>query len=66
MRILILNCPTHSDVMKEYEKAIAELVSQKEQCIASYEDKHQELQADRDLNFQHLTSLETTFSDLHV
>lgn len=52
--------------MEAYEKAIAELVSEKEHLIRSHENKCVELQADRDLNFQHLSSLETTFSDLHV
>lgn len=52
--------------MEQYEKAIAELVSEKEAAISSYEAKNAELKADRDSNFQHLSSLETTFSDLHA
>lgn len=52
--------------MEQYEKAIAELVSEKEQTINSYEMKNAELRADRDSNFQHLSSLENTFSDLHA
>lgn len=50
--------------MEAYEKAIAEMVSEKEQIIRSFEIKIGELKGDRDLNFQHLTSLEGTFSDL--
>lgn len=52
--------------MKEYEKAISQMVSEKEQCIKHYEDNMQELQADRDSSSRHLSSLELTFSDLHV
>lgn len=52
--------------MEAYEKAIAELVAEKEHIIKTYEQKNAELKTDRDANFQHLTSLETTFSDLHA
>lgn len=52
--------------MEAYEKAIAELIAEKEQLNKTHELKHSELKADRDLNFQHLTSLEATFSDLHA
>jgi len=55
-----------SGVMEAYEKAIAELISEKEQIGKNYENKCAELISARDLNFQHLTSLETTFSDLNA
>ncbi|XP_017847033.1 uncharacterized protein LOC108603072 isoform X2 [Drosophila busckii] len=53
-------------VVDAYEKAIAELVHDKEQLSQMHERQMQEVQADRDSNYNHLTSLETTFSDLHV
>ncbi|XP_043657052.1 uncharacterized protein LOC122622565 isoform X2 [Drosophila teissieri] len=53
-------------VIEAYEKAIAELISEKEQQAQLHERQLQEVQADRDANYHHLTSLETTFSDLHV
>ncbi|XP_016977274.2 uncharacterized protein LOC108043205 isoform X2 [Drosophila rhopaloa] len=53
-------------VIEAYEKAIAELISEKEQQAQLHERQMQEVQADRDANYHHLTSLETTFSDLHV
>ncbi|XP_037940868.1 transforming acidic coiled-coil-containing protein 3 isoform X2 [Teleopsis dalmanni] len=53
-------------VIEAYEKAIAELISEKEQIVQSYEKQILEIKSDRDSNYQHLTSLETTFSDLHV
>jgi len=55
-----------SGVIEAYEKAIAELISEKEQQAQLHERQLQEVQADRDANYHHLTSLETTFSDLHV
>ncbi|XP_070138351.1 transforming acidic coiled-coil-containing protein 2 isoform X2 [Drosophila bipectinata] len=53
-------------VIEAYEKAIAELISEKEQLAQGYERQLQEVQTDRDANYHHLTSLESTFSDLHV
>ncbi|EDV47814.2 uncharacterized protein LOC6551753 isoform X1 [Drosophila erecta] len=53
-------------VIEAYEKAIAELISEKEQQAQLHERQLQEVQTDRDANYHHLTSLETTFSDLHV
>ncbi|XP_053969825.1 mucin-2 isoform X2 [Anastrepha ludens] len=53
-------------VIEAYEKAIAELIAGKEELIQSYEKQLAEAKADRDSNYQHLTSLETTFADLHV
>ncbi|XP_039948262.1 transforming acidic coiled-coil-containing protein 2 isoform X4 [Bactrocera tryoni] len=53
-------------VIEAYEKAIAELIAEKEQLLQSYEKQLAEVKADRDSNYQHLTSLETTFADLHV
>ncbi|KAH8407788.1 hypothetical protein KR222_007815 [Zaprionus bogoriensis] len=53
-------------VIEAYEKAIAELIHDKEQLVQNHEREMLEVQADRDSNYHHLTSLETTFSDLHV
>lgn len=53
-------------VIEAYEKAIAELISEKEHLLQNYEKQLAEVKADRDSNYHHLTSLETTFSDLHV
>ncbi|XP_055847367.1 transforming acidic coiled-coil-containing protein 2 isoform X2 [Episyrphus balteatus] len=53
-------------VIEAYEKAIAELISEKEHILQNYEKQLTEVKADRDSNYHHLTSLETTFSDLHV
>uniref|UniRef100_W8AQC4 Transforming acidic coiled-coil-containing protein 2 n=3 Tax=Ceratitis capitata TaxID=7213 RepID=W8AQC4_CERCA len=53
-------------VIEAYEKAIAELIAEKEQLLQGYEKQLAEVKADRDSNYQHLTSLETTFADLHV
>ncbi|XP_062122082.1 putative mediator of RNA polymerase II transcription subunit 26 isoform X3 [Drosophila sulfurigaster albostrigata] len=53
-------------VIEAYEKAIAELIHDKEQLVQNHEREMQEVQTDRDSNYHHLTSLETTFSDLHV
>lgn len=50
--------------MEAYEKAIAELVNDKEKLSAEFERKTAEILADRDANSRHLCSLETTFSDL--
>lgn len=52
--------------MEQYEQAIGELVALKEAAVTSLEAKNAELKADRDSNFQHLSSLENTFSDLHA
>lgn len=56
----------YSNVIEAYEKAIAELIHDKEQLVQDHEREMLEVQADRDSNYHHLTSLETTFSDLHV
>ncbi|KAH8307756.1 hypothetical protein KR044_012676 [Drosophila immigrans] len=53
-------------VIEAYEKAIAELIHDKEQLVQNHDREMQEVQTDRDSNYHHLTSLETTFSDLHV
>ncbi|XP_059610638.1 uncharacterized protein LOC132257658 isoform X2 [Phlebotomus argentipes] len=60
------NITKMTGVLEAYEKTIAELIAEKQQIIESYEKKCSELQNERDLNFQHLTSLEGTFADLHV
>lgn len=49
-----------------FEKALAEVMFEKEQLKQSYEQQLVEIKADRDANYRHLTSLETTFSDLHM
>lgn len=54
-----------SNVVKEYEKAIAELIAEKEQLVQSYEKRCADLKNDSEMNAQHLASLESTFSDLH-
>lgn len=51
--------------MEAYEKAISELIAEKEQLVQSYEKKCNDLKYDSEQNAHHLTSLETTFSDLH-
>ncbi|EDV94832.1 GH17506 [Drosophila grimshawi] len=53
-------------VIEAYEKAIAELIHDKEQLVQNHERQMLEVQTDRDSNYTHLMSLETTFSDLHV
>ncbi|XP_055377984.1 transforming acidic coiled-coil-containing protein 3 isoform X8 [Condylostylus longicornis] len=53
-------------VIEAYEKAIAELIAEKEQITQNYEKQMEEIKAERDLNKQHLESLESTFTDLHV
>lgn len=55
-----------SNVVEAYEKAIAELIAEKEQLIQSYEKKCTELKTDSETNSHHLASLEGTFSDLHA
>jgi len=54
------------NVLELYEKAIAEALAAKEKLSQSYEKEHEDLVADRDVTFQHLQSLENTFSDLHM
>ncbi|CAO1387476.1 unnamed protein product [Diamesa hyperborea] len=55
-----------SGVVEAYEKAIAELVSEKEQLVLKSEKMCADLKHDGEMNAQHLSSLETTFSDLHA
>lgn len=55
-----------SGVIEAYEKAIAELIAEKEQIIQNYEKQMSEIKSERDLNYKHLTSLESTFTDLHA
>lgn len=45
---------------------MVEMISEREQLTQQYEKQIVQLKAERDSNFHHLTSLETTFSDLHV
>lgn len=56
----------NSNVLELYEKAIAEALAAKEKLSQSYDKQHEELKTDRDVNFQHLLSLESTFADLHM
>jgi transforming acidic coiled-coil-containing protein 3 len=70
---LSCNCPTaylnqfsFSGVVEAYEKAISELIAEKEQVMQSYEKKCNDLKSDSELNANHLASLESTFSDLHA
>lgn len=53
-------------MVEAYEKAIAELIAEKEQVIQNYEKKCSDLKNDSEVNAQHLASLESTFSDLHA
>jgi transforming acidic coiled-coil-containing protein 3 len=55
-----------SGVVEAYEKAISELIAEKEQLVQSYERKCVDLKSDSELNANHLASLEATFSDLHA
>ncbi|XP_053682233.1 transforming acidic coiled-coil-containing protein 1 [Sabethes cyaneus] len=55
-----------SGVVEAYERAIAELIAEKEQTAQNYEKTCESLRADSDINAQHLESLEKTFSDLHA
>lgn len=55
-----------SGVVEAYEKAISELIAEKEQLVQSYERKCIDLKSDSELNANHLASLEATFSDLHA
>lgn len=56
----------NSNVLELYEKGIAEALAAKEKLSQSYEQQHEELKTDRDVHFQHLLSLESTFADLHM
>lgn len=61
------NCPFFNrNIVAEYEKAISEMITEKEQLLASEQRKYSNLHADSETNAQHLTSLEATFSDLHA
>lgn len=55
-----------SGVVEAYEKAISELIAEKEQLGGLYEKKFSDLKNDSEQNAHHLSSLETTFSDLHA
>lgn len=55
-----------SGVVEAYEKTIAETIADKENSAREYEKQIGELRTDRDLNAEHLASLEITFSDLHA
>lgn len=57
---------TTSNVLELYEKGIAEALAAKEKLSQTYEKEQEELKTDRDVNFQHLLSLESTFADLHM
>lgn len=53
-------------MVENYEKTMVEMISEREQLTQNYEKQLMQLKAERDANFHHLTSLENTFSDLHV
>lgn len=53
-------------MVEAYEKAISELISEKEQIVQSYEKQCSDLKSDSEQNANHLASLESTFSDLHA
>ncbi|XP_031639395.1 uncharacterized protein LOC116351438 isoform X2 [Contarinia nasturtii] len=55
-----------SAVVENYEKTMVEMISEREQLTQNYEKQLLQLKTERDANFHHLTSLENTFSDLHV
>lgn len=52
-------------MVEAYEKAISELIAEKEQLSLSYDKKCNDLKHDSEQNSNHLESLEATFSDLH-
>lgn len=56
----------YRNIVAEYEKAISEMITEKEQLLANEQRKYSNLQTDSETNAQHLASLETTFSDLHM
>jgi transforming acidic coiled-coil-containing protein 3 len=55
-----------SGVVEAYEKAIAELIAEKESITQQCEKKYTTLLANSEVNEKHLDSLEKTFSDLHA
>lgn len=52
--------------MKEYEKTISRLVSEKSQEKKVLEEKHGDLVKEKDQAQQHLNNMEIAFADLHV
>lgn len=53
-------------IVEEYERSIAGLMKERAVTKEEYERRCSELETERNANYQHLSSLETTFSDLHV
>lgn len=53
-------------IVEEYERSIAELMKERAITKEEYEKRCLDLETERNANYQHLSSLETTFSDLHV
>lgn len=53
-------------IVEEYERSIAGLMKDRAITTEEYEKRCLELETERNANYQHLSSLETTFSDLHV
>lgn len=53
-------------IVEEYERSIAELMKERAITKEEHEKRCLELETERNANYQHLSSLETTFSDLHV
>lgn len=55
-----------STIVEEYERSIAGLLKERATNKDLFEKRCSSLEAERDSNFQHLSSLESTFSDLHA
>lgn len=55
-----------SKIVEEYERSMAELMKERAVTKDEYEKRCMDLEAERNANYQHLSSLESTFSDLHV
>lgn len=53
-------------IVEEYERSIAGLMKERSITKEEFEKRCLELETERNANYQHLSSLETTFSDLHV
>lgn len=55
-----------SHIVEEYERSIAGLLKDRAITKEEYEKRCLDLEQERNANYQHLSSLESTFSDLHV
>lgn len=52
-------------VMSEYEKNLAQMISDREQEKQKLEEQVQQMTSERDVAMQHLSSVESAFSDVH-